>query len=85
MVEGGAVTASSFLAADLVDRLMIYRAPILIGEGKPALTDIGLRSLAQAHGRWRLHRSRMLGIDRLEVYERLQASSGKVGTGFPPG
>jgi diaminohydroxyphosphoribosylaminopyrimidine deaminase/5-amino-6-(5-phosphoribosylamino)uracil reductase len=70
MVEGGAQTASAFLAAGLVDRLLLYRAPILIGAGKPALGDIGLASLADAHGRWNLADSRMLGIDRLEVYER---------------
>ena len=71
LVEGGAQTASAFLAEGLVDRLLLYRAPILIGSGKPALGDIGLASLADAHGRWRLTDSRMLGIDRLEVYERL--------------
>lgn len=70
MVEGGAQTASAFLAADLVDRLLLYRAPILIGEGRAALGDIGLTALADAHGCWRLRDSRMLGIDRMEVYER---------------
>jgi diaminohydroxyphosphoribosylaminopyrimidine deaminase/5-amino-6-(5-phosphoribosylamino)uracil reductase len=70
LVEGGAQTAAAFLAADLVDRLLLYRAPILIGHGKPALGDIGLSDLAAAHGRFRLHDSRMLGSDRLEVYER---------------
>jgi diaminohydroxyphosphoribosylaminopyrimidine deaminase/5-amino-6-(5-phosphoribosylamino)uracil reductase len=69
-VEGGAQAASAFLAEGLVDRILLYRAPILIGAGKPALGDIGLASLADAHGRWRLIDSRMLGIDRLEVYER---------------
>jgi diaminohydroxyphosphoribosylaminopyrimidine deaminase/5-amino-6-(5-phosphoribosylamino)uracil reductase len=72
LVEGGAGAASAFLAADLVDRLLLYRAPILVGEGKSGLGDIGLESLADAHGRWRLHDSRMLGIDRLEVYERVR-------------
>jgi len=70
LVEGGAATAASFLAADLVDRLLLYRAPILIGGGKPALGDIGLANLAEAHGRWRLADSRRLGSDRLEVYLR---------------
>lgn len=70
MVEGGAQTASAFLAGDLVDRLLLYRAPILIGEGRAALGEIGLASLTDAHGRWRLRDSRMLGSDRLEVYER---------------
>ena len=70
LIEGGARTAAAFLQADLVDRLLLYRAPILIGGGLPALSDIGLASLADAHGRWRLLDARALGRDRLEVYER---------------
>ncbi len=72
LVEGGAGAASAFLAADRVDRLLLYRAPILIGGGKAALGDIGLADLADAHGRWRLADSRMLGSDRLDVYERVR-------------
>jgi len=70
LVEGGALAASAFLAADLVDRLLLYRAPILIGEGKPGIGDIGLATLADAHGRWSLVDARALGQDRLEIYER---------------
>ena len=70
LVEGGAGAASAFLAADLVDRLLIYRAPILIGEGKSALGSIGLTALADAHHRWHPAGGEMLGRDRLEVYER---------------
>ena len=70
MIEGGSATASAFLAADLVDRMLIYRAPILIGDGKSSVGYIGLTDLADAHRRWELADSRMLGIDRLEVYER---------------
>jgi diaminohydroxyphosphoribosylaminopyrimidine deaminase/5-amino-6-(5-phosphoribosylamino)uracil reductase len=70
LVEGGAKTAAAFLAADLVDRLLLYRAPILIGDGIAALGDIGLGSLSEAHGRWRLADARALGSDRLEVYQR---------------
>jgi diaminohydroxyphosphoribosylaminopyrimidine deaminase/5-amino-6-(5-phosphoribosylamino)uracil reductase len=68
-VEGGAGAASAFLAAGLVDRLLIYRAPILLGRGRPAIGDIGLGALAQAHGRWKLAERRQLGSDTLEVYE----------------
>jgi diaminohydroxyphosphoribosylaminopyrimidine deaminase/5-amino-6-(5-phosphoribosylamino)uracil reductase len=68
-VEGGAGAAAAFLRAGLVDRLLIYRAPILIGAGRPAIGDIGLAALAEAHGRWRQIDTRMLGIDRLDVYE----------------
>lgn len=74
LVEGGAGTAAAFLAADLVDRLLLYRAPILLGAGKAALGDIGLESLASAHGRWRLAETRDLAPDRLEVYERVRAA-----------
>jgi diaminohydroxyphosphoribosylaminopyrimidine deaminase / 5-amino-6-(5-phosphoribosylamino)uracil reductase len=52
--------------------LLLYRAPILIGGGRPALVDIGLADLADAHGRWRLTDSRLLGSDRLDVYERVR-------------
>lgn len=69
LVEGGAQTAAAFVRAGLVDRLLFYRAPILIGGGVPALGDIGLEQLADAHGRWRLVDARALGSDRLEVYE----------------
>ena len=74
LVEGGSGAASAFLAADLVDRLMVYRAPLLIGEGKSSVGWIGLESLADAHGRWRLSDARPLGADRLEVYERERAT-----------
>lgn len=74
MVEGGAATAAAFLGEDLVDRLLLYRAPILIGGGLPGIGDIGLSDLAQAHGRWRPVDERRLGEDRLEVYERLRSA-----------
>ena len=71
-VEGGARTAVALLAADLVDRLELYRAPILIGAGRPALGDIGLGSLDDAHGRWQLSESAQLGSDRFEAYQRIR-------------
>lgn len=73
-VEGGAQTAAAFLAADLVDRLLLYRAPVVIGRGKSAIGDIGLHDLEAAHGRWTLTDTRRLGSDILEVYERLPCS-----------
>ncbi|WP_374408493.1 bifunctional diaminohydroxyphosphoribosylaminopyrimidine deaminase/5-amino-6-(5-phosphoribosylamino)uracil reductase RibD [Pelagerythrobacter sp.] len=79
-VEGGAQTAAAFLAADLVDRLELYRAPILIGGGTAALGDIGLPTpapvaLADTHGRWRLADRRQLGSDTWEAYERARTGS----------
>jgi diaminohydroxyphosphoribosylaminopyrimidine deaminase/5-amino-6-(5-phosphoribosylamino)uracil reductase len=72
LVEGGSGAASAFLTADLVDRMLIYRAPIIIGEGKSSVGYIGLTALAEAHRRWAFVDSRPLGIDRLEVYERVR-------------
>ena len=36
-VEGGGVTVSAFLQADLLDRLQIAIAPVIIGDGRPAI------------------------------------------------
>jgi diaminohydroxyphosphoribosylaminopyrimidine deaminase / 5-amino-6-(5-phosphoribosylamino)uracil reductase len=68
MIEGGAQTAASFLKAGLVNRLLLYRAPIIIGGGVACMGDIGLTQLPDAHGQWRLQDCRMLGKDRLEIY-----------------
>ena len=71
LVEGGMATAAAFLADDLVDRLLLYRAPILIGGGR-TLPGIGLGDLTQGHGRWIQCDARQLGSDRLEGYERMR-------------
>jgi len=69
-VEGGAETAAAFLAADLVDELHLYRAPILIGDGKRALGALGLSDLAAAHDRWSRCEIRQLGSDEFAAYLR---------------
>ena len=71
-VEGGAALATELLAADRVDRLLIYRAPIVIG-GKPGIGDLGLADLADAHGRWLPAGVTDLFPDRAEVYLRARA------------
>lgn len=76
LVEGGAKTATAFLRDDLVDRLLLYRAPVLLGSGL-GLCDIGLTALADAHDRWNLVDARTLGSDRLEVYERARGQESK--------
>ena len=75
LVEGGSATATAFLSADLVDRILIYRAPILVGEGKSSVGYIGLDAIADAHGRWTVGDGAALGIDRLEVYERVRPTT----------
>ncbi|HPU16788.1 MAG TPA: dihydrofolate reductase family protein, partial [Polymorphobacter sp.] len=71
-VEGGAGLATELLAADRVDRLLIYRAPILVG-GKPGIGDLGLADLADAHSRWVAAGVTDLAPDRAEVYLRAPA------------
>ncbi|MGB7406022.1 MAG: bifunctional diaminohydroxyphosphoribosylaminopyrimidine deaminase/5-amino-6-(5-phosphoribosylamino)uracil reductase RibD [Pacificimonas sp.] len=70
LVEGGAGLASSLLRADVVDRLLVYRAPVLLGDPAPGAGRLGLERLGDAHDRWRLSETRFLGSDRLETYER---------------
>src|SRR3954470_1647804 len=72
LVEGGSSTATAFLSEDLVDRILIYRAPIIVGEGKSSFGYVGLDAIADAHHRWRFVEERRLGVDRLEVYERVR-------------
>jgi diaminohydroxyphosphoribosylaminopyrimidine deaminase/5-amino-6-(5-phosphoribosylamino)uracil reductase len=67
LVEGGADVAEAFLAAGLVDRLMLYRAPVEFGEGIPAFRDPGPSGVPAG---WRLADRRKLGSDTLEVYTR---------------
>ena len=49
LVEGGSATATAFLSEDLVDRILIYRAPIIVGEGKSSFGYVGLDAIADAH------------------------------------
>lgn len=69
-VEGGAETATAFLTADLVDELHLYRAPILIGDGRRSLAGLGLASIGDAHDRWQLREHRQLGSDTFSAYLR---------------
>ena len=62
MVEGGARVAQAFLAAGLVDRMLLYRAPVTFGEGIAAFPEGLLRG-------WSCIDRRVLGNDTLEILE----------------
>jgi len=47
-LEGGATLAAAFLAAALVDEIVVYVAPLLLGAGLPAVADLGITSIADA-------------------------------------
>lgn len=71
LIEGGAQTATAFLRADRVDRLLIYRAPILLGnDGLPATGFLQIAHLSEAHDRWVRTHVEPIGPDLLEIYER---------------
>jgi diaminohydroxyphosphoribosylaminopyrimidine deaminase/5-amino-6-(5-phosphoribosylamino)uracil reductase len=48
LLEGGPTLAASFLAAGLVDRVVAYVAPALLGDGPPALAAIGVGTINDA-------------------------------------
>jgi len=65
LIEGGAEVAEAFLAAKLVDRLLLYRSPAKFGEGIPAFRNPRPDGVPDG---WRLADRRQLGSDTLEVY-----------------
>jgi len=48
LVEGGSRVITSFLKERLVDKIYITMAPIIIGQGVPAVGDLGVQSLREA-------------------------------------
>ncbi|MDQ1537319.1 MAG: diaminohydroxyphosphoribosylaminopyrimidine deaminase [Actinomycetota bacterium] len=47
-LEGGPTVAAAFLEAGLVDEVIAYLAPALLGAGAPAVGDLGIQSMDQA-------------------------------------
>jgi diaminohydroxyphosphoribosylaminopyrimidine deaminase / 5-amino-6-(5-phosphoribosylamino)uracil reductase len=47
-LEGGATLAAAFLRADLVDEIVVYVAPLLLGAGRSAVADLGISTIADA-------------------------------------
>ena len=72
-VEAGATLNGALLAAGLVDELLIYAAPRVVGAGLPVAQfapEVNLDDLQQA-GQWRWHGVQMLGDDvRLMLRKR---------------
>jgi len=48
LLEGGPTLAGAFLAAGLVDRVVCYLAPVLLGAGPAALADAGIGTIGEA-------------------------------------
>ena len=70
LVESGGRLATSFLASDRVDRLVWFRAPMVIGgDGEPALEPLGIGALEVAP-RFESLDARPVGEDMVETYRR---------------
>lgn len=70
LCEGGGRLAASLVRADLVDRLIWFRAARLLGDdGRAGLAALGIDNLASAP-RFRLDFLRCLGEDLLESYSK---------------
>jgi diaminohydroxyphosphoribosylaminopyrimidine deaminase/5-amino-6-(5-phosphoribosylamino)uracil reductase len=65
-VEGGPTLASAFLSAGLVDELLVYLAPTLLGGPRLAVGDVGVGTIADAR-RFEFAETVRLGDDLLLV------------------
>jgi diaminohydroxyphosphoribosylaminopyrimidine deaminase/5-amino-6-(5-phosphoribosylamino)uracil reductase len=62
-VEAGATLAGAFIAAGLVDELLLYIAPVLLGaEARPLFDGLGIADMAARH-RLEIVETRRLGDD----------------------
>ena len=68
LIEGGAIIATGFLRAGAVDRLAVFRAPVLFGDGgRPAVAGLGLGDIGDAPAFERIF-IETVGEDTLETY-----------------
>lgn len=70
MVEGGSRVAASFIAADLVDEIWLFRGTEEVGSGGvDALDALPLSKITQSRA-YKVHASETFDKDTLTVYER---------------
>ena len=81
-VEGGGVTVSMFLEANLLDRLHVAVAPLIIGDGRPAIRLPARAALGDCHRP--PHRVFRMGGDVLFDFDLGTDATGPAGGDVPP-
>ncbi len=64
LLEGGPTLAGAFLRADVIDRILAYVAPILVGGPITVLDDVGVSTIGKAL-RWKFDGVEQIGPDLL--------------------
>ncbi len=77
LLEGGPTLAAAFLDAGLVDEVLVYLAPLLLGAGRAALAGGAVGTLADAH------RAELRAVDRIGPDLRLRYRIARGKPGFP--
>ncbi|MDB4915822.1 MAG: riboflavin biosynthesis protein RibD [Gemmatimonadetes bacterium] len=72
LVEGGSGIASAFVRDALADRLIIFRAPVILGSGALHAFGGAPAGTPDAAPRWRIVDSRRFGDDQMTVYARVE-------------
>jgi diaminohydroxyphosphoribosylaminopyrimidine deaminase/5-amino-6-(5-phosphoribosylamino)uracil reductase len=70
LIEGGGILSTEFLRSDLIDELLVYRAPIILGgDGRAAVEGLGVSDLSAAAAFERTGIA-SIGTDLTETYKR---------------
>lgn len=69
LLEGGPTLGAAFCAAGLVDEIVVYLAPLLLGAGRPAVGPLQVETLSDAIT-WTLHDVARLADDVRLTYRR---------------
>jgi diaminohydroxyphosphoribosylaminopyrimidine deaminase/5-amino-6-(5-phosphoribosylamino)uracil reductase len=64
LIEGGPTLAGAFVRAGVIDRILAYLAPILLGGPVTAIDDVGVPTIARAQ-RWKFDGIESIGPDVL--------------------
>jgi diaminohydroxyphosphoribosylaminopyrimidine deaminase/5-amino-6-(5-phosphoribosylamino)uracil reductase len=71
MIEAGGEFAAALLAADLIDEVLFYSAPIMLGKGRKFIADLGVNTLAEAIA-FEVMELEKIGTDVLQVLNRVR-------------